>query len=236
LPFVLSAKSEPALQAQAQRLAAHLRENPELGPGDLAFSLATTRAQLEQRAVVLASEHEQLLGSLDALARGERPANSALAKARPRARLAYLLSGQGSQRPGMGRELYGTYPAYAGALDGACAEIDPLIGRSLKALIFSEPGSEEAGLLGHTTYAQPALFATEVALHRLLESLGLTAELLCGHSVGEIAAAHVAGVLSLADAAKLVCARGALMGALPEGGAMLAIEAADEAVGASGPA
>ncbi len=227
LPFVLSAKSEAALQAQAERLAAHLRENPELGLGDLAFSLATTRAQLEQRAVVLASEHEQLLGGLDALARGERPANSALAKARPRARLAYLLSGQGAQRPGMGRELYGTYPAYAGALDGACAEIDPLIGRSLKALILSEPGSEEAGLLDHTTYAQPALFATEVALYRLLESKGLRPDLLTGHSVGEITAAHLSGVFDLPDAAKLICARGALMGALPAGGAMLAIEASE---------
>jgi acyl transferase domain-containing protein/acyl carrier protein len=232
LPFLLSAKGEDALRSQAERLAAHLREGPELEVSDLAFSLATTRARLEQRAVVVASEREELLGSLDALARAERPAGVSLAKALPGARLAYLFGGQGSQRPGMGRELYEAYPAYTEALDGACAEIDPLIGRSLRELIFCEPGSPEAALLERTTYAQPALFATEVALYRLLEDMGLAPELLCGHSVGEIAAAHVSGVFGLPDAAKLICARGALMGALPEGGAMLAIEATEaEALG-----
>jgi pimaricinolide synthase PimS1 len=227
LPFVLSAKGEGALAAQARRLAAHLRENSGLEQADLAFSLITTRAQLDRRGVVVASEREALLSGLDALARGERPATLALAKARARARLAYLFSGQGSQRPGMGRELYETYPAYAEAFDAVCAEVDPHLGRSLEALVFSEPGSEEAELLDHTTYAQPALFATEVALYRLLESRGLTPDLLAGHSVGEIAAAHVGGVVSLAGAAELVAARGALMGGLPEGGAMVAIEATE---------
>ena len=232
-PLLLSARSPQALAAQAGRLGAQLREHPEQGMADVAFSLATTRAQLEQRAVVVADEREQLLGALDALAREEQPAGVILGHARAGAKLAYLFSGQGSQRPGMGGELYETHPPYAEALDAACAQIDPLIGRSLAELIFSEPGSEEAALLDHTTYAQPALFATELALHRLLESLGLTAELLCGHSVGEITAAHVAGVFDLPDAARLVCARGALMGELPAGGAMLAIEATEEQVLAS---
>ncbi len=227
LPFVLSAKSEAALQAQAERLAAHLRDNPGLGGTELAFSLATTRAQLPQRAVLLASEPEQLLGGLDALANAERAPATLLGKAPARSALAYLLTGQGSQRPGMGKELYEAYPAYAEALEGACEQIDPRIGRSLAQLIFCEPGSAEAALLEHTTYAQPALFATEVALYRLLEAKGLTPDLLAGHSVGEIAAAHLAGVFSLPDAAKLICARGALMGALPAGGAMMAIGASE---------
>ena len=107
-------------------------------------------------------------------------------------------------------------------------EIDPLIERSLAELIFSAEGSSEAAELSHTTYAQPALFATQVALGRLYESWGLVPEAMAGHSVGEISAAHLAGVLSLGDAAKLVCSRGALMGALPEGGAMLAIEASEQ--------
>ena len=227
LPFLVSARSEAALAAQAERLAAHLREHPASGLTDVAFSLAQTRAQMERRAVVIAAEPEELIAALDALARGERPAGALAAKAQPGSRLAYLFTGQGSQRPGMGRELYESHPAYAGALDEACAEIDPLIGRSLAQLIFSEQGSEEAELLGHTTYAQPALFALQVALYRLLESLGLTPELLAGHSVGEIAAAHVSGVFSLQDAARLICARGALMGELPAGGAMVAVEATE---------
>ncbi len=227
LPLLLSARSPAALAAQAARLGAQLRGDPEQELADVAYSLATTRAQLEQRAVLIATEREQLLGDLDALAEEQQPAGVILAKALPGSKLVYLFSGQGSQRPGMGQHLYTTYPAYAGALDQAAEQIDPLIGRSLSELIFSAPGTEAARLLDHTTYAQPALFATELALYRLLESLGLTAELLCGHSVGEITAAHLAGVFSLADAAKLICARGALMGELPAGGAMLAIEATE---------
>ncbi len=233
IAFTLSARSEPALTAQAKRLATHLKEHPGQTPTDLAYSLATTRAQLERRAVVVASEREELLDALQALAQGESPANTHLGKATPGARLAYLFTGQGSQRAGMGKELHQAYPAYAKAFDAACEQIDPLIDRSLKQLVFSAPGSEEAELLNHTTYAQPALFATGLALHRLLESLGLVPELLAGHSIGEIAAAHVSGVFSLPDAAKLVCARGALMGALPEGGAMAAIEATEQEVLAS---
>ena len=105
----------------------------------------------------------------------------------------------------MGKELYGTYPAYREAFDGACEAIDPLIGRSLKRLVFSKEGSKQAKKLAHTTYAQPALFATQVALGRLYESWGIVPEAMAGHSVGEISAAHLAGVLSLGDAAKLVC-------------------------------
>ena len=196
LPFVLSAKSPEALRAQAERLAAHLEEHSERDPTDLAFSLATTRAQLEQRAVVVGEEREELLTGLAALGKGEPAPNTHTAKATS-GRLAYLFTGQGSQRPGMGKELYETYPAYAQALDGACEAIDTHLDRSLKELIFSEPRSKQAELLDHTTYAQPALFATGLALHRLFESFGLKPDLLTGHSVGEIVAAHIAGVFSL---------------------------------------
>jgi pimaricinolide synthase PimS1 len=228
LVFSLSAKDPEALAEQASRLATHIGENLERSLPDLAYSLVTSRAGLEQRAVLLASEREDLLAGLRALANGERPPNATLAKVPPSPRLAYLFTGQGSQRPGMGSELHETYPAYREALDQVCAEIDPLIDRSLKKLIFSEEGSEQAEALSHTTYAQPALFATQVALGRLYESWGMKPEAMAGHSVGEIAAVHLAGVLSLKDAARLVCSRGALMGALPEGGAMLAIEASGQ--------
>ncbi len=227
VPLLLSAASRPALREGAARLADHLEANPELGLLDVAASLATTRAQLGRRAAIAGLEREQVLGELRDLAAG-RSGEFAIGVARADEHaLGYLFTGQGSQRPGMGKELYGAYPAYREAFDRACEAIDPLIGRSLKRLVFSKEGSKQAKKLAHTTYAQPALFATQVALGRLYESWGLEPEAMAGHSVGEIAAVHLAGVLSLEDAAKLVCARGALMGALPEGGAMLALEATE---------
>jgi polyene macrolide polyketide synthase len=225
LPIVLSAKSPAALRDSARRLADHLERNPGLGLADVAHSLLGTRAAMEQRAALVTDDRERLSADLRALAAGE---SSAAYTATARSgRLAYLFTGQGSQRAGMGRELCDAYPAYAEALGQACVELDKHLDRSLAGILFAAPGSAEAELLDHTTYAQPALFATELALHRLLESWGLSPDLLAGHSVGEIVAAHVAGVFSLADAAKLICARGKLMGELPEGGAMLAIEATE---------
>jgi pimaricinolide synthase PimS1 len=230
IPLLLSAGVEPALAAQAERLAAHLRAEPELDLVDVAFSLATTRAALEHRAVALGSSREELLAGLDALGRGERAPAVAVGRASADARLAYLFTGQGSQRAEMGKQLQQACPAYREALDGVCAELDKQLDRPLAKLLLAAPGSPEAGLLGLTTYAQPALFAVEVALYRLLEGWGLAPHLLAGHSIGEISAAHVAGILSLPDAAKLVAARGALMGALPASGAMAAIEASEREV------
>jgi acyl transferase domain-containing protein/NADPH:quinone reductase-like Zn-dependent oxidoreductase/acyl carrier protein len=232
LPFLISAKSEEALRAQAQRLFSHLRENPDLRPLDVALSLATTRTSFEQRAVVLGPDREALLKSLDVLREGGAGGSIVRGEA-VAGKTAFLFSGQGAQRPGMGSELYSGFPAFAEALDSACAELDPHLGRSLKEIMFAAEGTPEAALLDATEFAQPALFALEVALFHLVDSLGVEADLLIGHSIGEIAAAHVAGVLPLADAATLVAARGRLMGALPEGGAMLAVEASEEELAAT---
>ncbi len=229
VPLALSAKSGQALTESAARLKAHLEANPEQSLLDTAHSLLATRSAFPHRAVAVGAEREQLLDSLQAIAEGRPSPSSATATASP-GRLAYLLSGQGSQRPGMGKELHETYPAYAEALNEALAELDRHLELSLRDLLFAEPGSPQAELLGDTAYAQPALFATHLALHRLLESWGLLPELLAGHSVGEISAAQIAGVLSLPDAARLICARGALMGALPSGGAMLAVQASEPEV------
>ncbi|WP_345598270.1 type I polyketide synthase, partial [Streptomyces marokkonensis] len=213
VPLLLSGRTSEAVRAQAERLVGHLEGRGEPGLADVAFSLAVGRAHLERRAVVVAGsvgEARERLGSVEP--------QSVVA-----GRLGVLFTGQGAQRVGMGCELYAAFPVFAEAFDEVCAAVDRPLGRSLKDLVF-EGG---AALLDETRYAQPALFAVEVALFRLVESWGVRPDVLAGHSVGEVVAGFVAGVWSLEDAAVLVVARGRLMQALPSGGVMVAVEASE---------
>ncbi|MFI9825752.1 type I polyketide synthase, partial [Streptomyces sp. NPDC052013] len=219
VPVVLSARSDAALRAQAVRVRERVAADPDLSVVDTAYSLVTSRALLDRRAVVVASDRDELLARLAEIT-SEEPAIGG--------KSAFLFTGQGSQRPGMGLELAASFPVFERALAEVCAEVDPRLGRSLRELLAAE-----GDVLNSTEFTQVALFAVEVALFRLAESLGLRADYLIGHSVGEIAAAHAAGVLSLADAAELVVARGRLMGALPAGGAMVAVQAAESEVAES---
>ncbi|MCZ7373498.1 type I polyketide synthase [Micromonospora sp. WMMC250] len=233
VPWVLSARDDQALRAQAGRLFDLLADRPDLRPAEVGRSLATTRDRFDRRAVVLGRRSTDLRAGLEALAHGTATPHVVYGDASRAGRTALLFTGQGAQRPGMGRELAEAFPAFATALDDVVAALDPHLDRPLRDLLFAPDGSAEAALLDETRYTQPALFAVEVALFRLAERYGLTPDLVAGHSVGELAAVHVAGALALPDAAALVAARGRLMQAAPAGGAMIAIQAAEREVAES---
>ncbi|WSK38659.1 type I polyketide synthase [Streptomyces tubercidicus] len=229
LALPLSARTPDALRAQAARLKSFLDEHPEPALADLGRALGTTRAQLEHRAALVATDRAELARELDALAAGA-PGSAVRQGQAGSGAVAVLFTGQGAQRLGMGRELYAAYPVFARAWDGICAELDVHLPAPLRAVVWAEPDSPEAALLNETVYAQPALFALEAALFRLLESWGLRPDFLLGHSLGEVTAAYVAGVWSLPDAAALVAARGRLMQELPSGGAMVSVRATEDEV------
>ncbi|MFF5727398.1 type I polyketide synthase [[Kitasatospora] papulosa] len=218
----LSARSAHGLPAQADRLRDFLDARPGLPLSAVARGLGTRRAALGHRAVVVGGDREQIRAGLDALATGSPSATAVTGRARTGGRTAFLFTGQGAQRTGMGLELRARHPVFAETFDA----IDAHLGLDLVGVL----SGEDTEAVHRTQYAQAALFAYEVALFRLLESWGVRPDVLSGHSVGEIAAAHVAGVLDLADACTLVEARGRLMQALPEGGAMVAVRAGEDEV------
>ncbi|MFG3533236.1 type I polyketide synthase, partial [Streptomyces sp. NPDC047917] len=238
VPWILSAKSAEALREQAGNLAGFMKDRPEVEPVDVGFSLATARSVFEHRAVVLGESREELLEGLRALAEDRPAADVIRGRASQTGSVALLFSGQGSQRAGMGRELYETFPVFAAAFDEACTFLDRELHQelnngsvgSLRDVVFTRPGDGAAGLLDETVFTQAGLFAVESALYALVSWLGVRPDAVMGHSVGEITAAWAAGVFSLEDACTLVAARGRLMQAARPGGAMAAIAAPENEI------
>jgi acyl transferase domain-containing protein/acyl carrier protein len=244
VPWVLSGRGVAALRGQAERLLELVSGEVKLDEGDVGLSLLS-RSVFERRAVVLGDCREELLGGLGALAGGNSSPNTVQGVVGGGG-LTFLFTGQGAQRVGMGRELYEAFPIFRDAFDGVCGYLDDPLGRSLADVVFGGedlpvghmaevpgPGegsevSGDVGLLDETMFTQAGLFALEVALFRLAEDWGVRPDFVIGHSIGELAAAHVAGVFSIEDACRLVAARGRLMGELPAGGAMVAVQASEE--------
>jgi len=229
--FTLSAKSANALQALAQRYNTFLQLQPALALGDLCYTAATGRNHFAHRLSIAATSPAQLQSALTTylLAQAEVGTHqAALPDDCPSPKIAFLFTGQGSQYLDMGRELYESCPAFRALLDQCDALLHEHLGESILAVMYSgeETGDtrqETRDRIDETTYTQSALFVLEYALALLWQRWGIQPDLLVGHSIGEVAAACVAGIFSLADALKLVAARGRLMGALPRNGAMVAL-------------
>jgi polyketide synthase 1/15 len=225
LPWVISGKSAEGLTAQAGRLSAYLRADQRLDPLDLGYSLAR-RSVFEHRAVVVGADRQALMTGLAGVAAGEPGPGVLIGRAGSLGKTVAVFPGQGSQCIGMGRELYDRLPLFAKVFDAVADELDRHLRLPLRQVLWGT----DSRLLDRTEFAQPALFAVEVAMFAVLRSWGVDPDVVMGHSVGELSAAYVAGVLTLADAALLVSARGRLMQALPTGGVMTAVAAAEHEV------
>ncbi|MFF2192474.1 type I polyketide synthase [Streptomyces sp. NPDC058157] len=221
LPWLLSARSEQALRDQAERLRAFVAADPDADLAGIGASLVSGRARFEHRAVVLGRGRDALLDGLAALAGGAEGPAVVRGTAADSGAAAFLFPGQGARWTGVARELCAAFPVFARTLDEVCARFDTHLPFALKPLLLAdEPEGAD-----RTDVMQPALFALQVALYRTLTRYGPRPDRLIGHSVGEIAAAHVAGALDLDTATRLVAARGRTMQAVTEPGAMLAVRA-----------
>jgi acyl transferase domain-containing protein/acyl carrier protein len=230
--FTLSARDAAALAAYARSYCDFLEAHPELDLGDIAYTGHVGRSHFSHRLSVKAGSVAELREKLVAAGTGEQETQRGVVAAQQEApRIAFLFTGQGSQYAGMGRELYETEPMFRESIDRCAALLAGQLEAPLLELLGYGPAAENAAsAIDRTENTQPALFALEYALAQLWRSWGVEPEILLGHSVGELAAACVAGVFSLEDGLMLVAARGRLMGALPQEGEMVSLLAAEARV------
>lgn len=227
--WLVSGHDPAALDGQLRALDAATLARPDADPAAVARALATTRTAFDVRAGVVAGDLDGLRSGIASLLKGRADPRTARGRRRRGWTAAALFTGQGSQHPGMLAGLAPAHPVVDEVLEELGWHLDPHLAVPLRRLV-EDDADDVTAVLDATSHTQPALLAVEVAVYRLLESWGVRPALLIGHSIGEVAAAHVAGVLSLGDAARLVEARGRLMQALPAGGAMLSVRASEDEV------
>ncbi|HEY9304883.1 MAG TPA: SDR family NAD(P)-dependent oxidoreductase, partial [Mycobacterium sp.] len=226
----ISARTPEALAQIADQYRSWLSGHPEATLADVCLTTGVGRAHFEHRAALVVNSKESAGELLGALA-DERPAPGlvrGVSDTTPKT--AWLFTGQGSQYPGMARELFETEPVFAETLNRCAAAVADVLDKPLLDVIFDVDSPQAAETLRQTTYAQPALFAVEMGLARLWQSWGFEPSVVLGHSVGQYSAACVAGVFSLEDGARLMAERGRLFGSLPAGGQMVAVFAAADRV------
>ncbi len=222
----LSARSPEALVAMAQRYGTWLEAHPEVDIADMCFTAGAGRSHFDHRAALVVDSVQGGRELLAGLAENRLGPGAVRGVCGDPPKTAWLFTGQGSQYPGMARELFDTEPVFADTVTRCAEAVDGLLPRPLLDVLFdtdSETGDEAGKTLRHTSFAQPALFAVEMGLARLWQSWGIQPDAVLGHSVGQYAAACVAGVFSLEDGARLMAERGRLFGSLPEGGRMVAV-------------
>ncbi|GCD47593.1 type I polyketide synthase [Streptomyces paromomycinus] len=225
--WLVSGRSAEGLVAQAGRLREWAAERPALRPADVAWSLAATRSVFEHRGVVVADEHAACLSGLDNLAAATAAGNTVVGVARAVGRTVFVFAGQGAQWVGMGRELLGSSPLFGARLAECEVALAPYVDWSLTEVLA---GVEGAPALEAAEVVQPALWAVMVSLAAVWEAAGVTPDAVVGHSQGEIAAATVAGMLSLEDAARVVAVRSRALSALDVAGAMVSVVMPADAV------
>ena len=226
VPWALSARSEQALRAQAEKLRDFVAADPQADLADIGASLVSSRSRFEHRAVALGGDRDELLSALTSLSEGAEVPAVVRGTAGELGGSVFMFPGQGAKWAGVARELYDTFPVFAQSLDEVCERFDAHLPFALKPLLLAdEPEGHE-----RTDVMQPALFALQVSLYRLLARHCPRPGHLIGHSVGEIAAAHVSGVFDLDTATRLVAARGRVMQSVTEPGAMLAVRASQAEV------
>ncbi len=216
--LVLSGRSGQAVGQLAGRYRDWLRDHPHAELADVAYTAGAGRRHFEHRAALVANSVTQAGELLDGLERSGHSEKIVMRQARSAPRVAWQFTGQGSQYQAMTRGLYESQPVFRETLDQCDLLMSQWRNQSLLAVMFNDPN-----LLNHTSWTQPAIFAVQMGLVRLLNSWGVTPDVVLGHSVGQYAAACVAGILDWTDGLRLISHRGRLIGELPEGGAMVAI-------------